>query len=218
MNTVIVACKTLENELNLAISKTGVSYPIVWIESGLHNVPKKLHARLQEVLDSIQADRVLAVLGFCGNSVQGIKTGSFELIIPRVDDCISLLIGSMKERTDISNEYSAYFLTDGWMRGERNLWVEYQYAIKKYGEEQAKSIAKMMYGHYRTLALLDSGATPIAELIAQTEIIAQTLSLEQKVFPASIAYIEQLLTGPWPEEKFVVKGPGQTIISEDLRL
>ena len=216
LKTAIVACKTLEAELLFAIQKAGISYPVMWIESGLHNTPEKLAATLQGILDSITAQRVLAALGFCGNSIQGIKAGGFELIIPRVDDCISLLLGSVKSRSVISGKYAAYFLTEGWMRGKQNLWVEYQDMREKYGEEQAQSIAEMMYGNYRTLCLLDSGVEPIGALTNKTKIIADTLGLKQKVIPATVEYIENLLTGPWEESKFLIKAPGETITAEDL--
>ena len=216
MQTTIVACKTLEDELNLAMSKAGVTYPIEWIESGLHNYPKKLNQRLIECLESIKSDRVLMAFGYCGNSILGIAAGNFELIIPRVDDCISLLIGSNRERAMASAQYSAYYLTEGWLRGERNLWVEYQYTVDKYGEEQARGIADMMYGHYRTLGLLDTGCKPIEPFIESTKIIAETLMLEQKVIPASVSYIEQLLTGPWQDDKYIVKAPGEKITASDL--
>ena len=54
MKTVILSCRTLEDELLAALAKSGKDYEIVWLESGLHNVPKKLTARLQEELDKIQ--------------------------------------------------------------------------------------------------------------------------------------------------------------------
>jgi len=216
MNTVIVACKTLEAELRFAMKKTGINYPIVWLESGLHNVPEKLTATLQRILGSVAAQRVLIVLGFCGNSVKGIKAGEFELIIPRVDDCISFLLGSVKVRTGISDKYAAYYLTEGWIRGERNIWTEYQYALEKYGEEEARYIADMMLGNYRTLGLLDSGVEPIEPLIEKTKIIAETLNLQQVVFPATVSYLEELLTGPWIESRFVIKLPGESITAGDL--
>ena len=216
MKTVIVSCKTLELELDSALKELDIHFPILWLESGLHSAPKKLKARLQQILDEIQADRVLLVMGFCGNSVQGITARDFELIVPKVDDCISLLLGSVEERTKISGLYDAYFLTEGWLRGERNLWVEYQYALDKYGEEQAREIADALYGHYRTLALLDSGVSPIEQLVDTTEVIAETLNLKQQIIPASTAYIKHLLTGPWSDEMFLIKAPGHTIEIGDL--
>jgi hypothetical protein len=218
MKTTIVACKTLETELRFVMKKTGIDYPVEWIESGLHNVPKNLNRRLQDILDGITAQRVLIALGFCGNSVQDVKAGNFELIIPRVDDCISLLLGSTQARTVTSSKLSAYFLTEGWLRGERNLWVEYLFSVEKYGEEEAQSIAEMMFGNYRTLALLNSGVEPIEQLIDKTRIIASKLGLEQIVIPATVAYLEELLTGPWEDRKFLIKAPWEQITAKDVQL
>ena len=83
MNTVIIACQTLKNELEAAMAASGRSFEIRWIESGLHNVPKKLHATLQEHLDQCGGfDTVLLVMGYCGNSVAGIETRDFQLVMP----------------------------------------------------------------------------------------------------------------------------------------
>ena len=218
MKTVIVACRTLEIELRFAMRKTGIDHPIEWIESGLHNVPSELTARLQSLLDGIEAQRVLFSLGFCGNSLNGIRVGGFELIIPRVDDCISLLLGSVKTRTEISGKYAAYYLTEGWIRGGRNLWSEYLSSVDKYGEEEARDIMEMMLSHYRSLVLLDSGAEPIEPLVDKTKIIAETLGLQQVVVPATVAYLEQLLTGPWDRGRFLVKAPGESITAKDMHL
>ena len=159
---------------------------------------------------------MLLLFGTCGNSLVGIKAGDFELVLPRVDDCISLLIGSPKKRVDISAEKAAYFLTEGWMRGERNIWVEYQHSLDVYGEEMAQEICDMLYGHYRTLGLLDTGAYPIEPLVAGTVMIADTIGLEQEVIPAGVGYIEDLLRGPWSPDRFVVKGPHEAFSSKDL--
>lgn len=219
MDTVVVSCRTLETELTKAMENTQMSYPVFYVESGLHNWPDKLNVRLAELLDPIRADRVLLAMGFCGNSVKGLRAGNWELIIPRADDCITLLLGSHRRREQIARDCSAYFLTEGWMRGERNLWVEYLYSVEKYGEKTARRIAKMMYSHYRTLALLDTGAESVEPLAEKTKIIADTLQLEQKVVPATLAFLEDLLTGPWDDgARFLRKEPGSVVTAEDLFL
>ena len=38
------------------------------------------------------------------------------------------------------------------------------------------------------------------------------------VFDASNDYLKELLTGPWPEERFIVKEPGEVISLQDLRI
>jgi len=217
MKTVILSCRTLEDELNAALEKSGVDYEVVWLESGLHNFPKKLTVRLQEELDRVEADRVLIAMGFCGNAMAGIH-GDFEMILPRVDDCISLLLGSVERRMEIAREHAAYFFTEGWMRGERNIMVEYEHTLNKYGPELTESIMEMMYAHYRTLAILNSGVGDVPSLMERTREIAELLHLEQKELPATLDYLVELFTGPWSEEKYITLPAGEVLDSSLLRL
>jgi hypothetical protein len=219
MDQIVIACETLRDELQSAMRSAGARYDILWIESGLHNYPKKLQSRLQETLDGVTGyGRVLLCFGTCGNAVLDLKTGPFELVLPRVDDCITLLLGSLSARKNINAEHSAYYLTEGWLRGERNLWVEYTYCVDKYGEEQAMDVAKILFGNYRKLALLDAGINDIPEFLQSTKIIADTLGLEQIVLPASTKYIEELLLGPWPPDRFIITQPFSRISDSDLIL
>ncbi len=217
--TVIVSCKTLENELTEAVKECGCDYEIHWIESGLHNYPAKLNQVLQETFDSIEgAERILLAMGYCGNSIENVRTGDFTLIIPRVDDCISFLLGSCKNRIEISRAYGTYFLTEGWLKGERNIWKEYEYSIQKYGEKTGNEIFKMMLGNYRTLALLDTGCYSMEKAGAEAERIAEALKLEYRVLPATLDYIKKLLTGPWTEEEFLIVQPRSMVQGADLTL
>ncbi len=218
MKTAVIACKTMEDELNYAMEQTGSNDPVFWLEQGLHNVPRQLRDAVQNALDAAGAERVLLAMGFCGNSLIGLRIPAVELIVPRVDDCISLLLGSVKRRLEISRAYSAYFFTEGWLRGERNIWVEHQHMLETYGEELTEELEKSMFGHYRTLGLLDCGIKPIEPLVEGTKMIAEGLHLTQQVIPASARYLEDLLTGPWPAERFLtVRGPGE-ITEEDMML
>lgn len=218
MKTVIVGCETLENELLQAVRETGCEYEIRWIESGLHNYPKKLNQVLQETLDGCEAETVLAAMGYCGNSIENISTGDYRLIFPRVDDCISLLLGSCKRRMEISREYGSYFLTEGWLKGERNIWKEYEYTMDKYGEEMGKEIFQMMLGNYRSLALLDTGCYCMEKADAESRQIAERLKLEYRVLPATLDYMKKLLTGPWTDEEFLMIPPHSMVQGSDLAL
>jgi hypothetical protein len=158
---------------------------------------------------------VLLAFGFCGNSVAGLKNGDFELIIPRVDDCITLLLGSYDRRVSAKN---TYFLTKGWLQGESNIWTDYKYSMKKYGPETGKMIMDMMLEHYTDLGILDTGAYPLDVFAEETRAIAQTLNLTHKVLPASFEYLSELLTGPWLAERFLHIAPGQEIVTGILTM
>ena len=200
MNTVIIACQTLKNELEAAMAASGRSFEIRWIESGLHNVPKKLHAttRYLRVPGPVRRIRYgSARHGLLRNSVAGIETRDFQLVMPRVDDCISLLLGSITRRRRQSLEGSTYFMTEGWLEGERNIWKEYEYTMKKYGPELGREIFDAMFQNYRSVALIDTGCYDIAAAAAETRRIAENLKLSYIQLPGTIDYLNDLLSGRW---------------------
>ena len=204
MNATIIACKTLENELQAAMETLSCTYPILWLESGLHNFPEKLHAVLQESLDQCHSDIVLMAMGFCGNSVVGLHTGNFQLVIPHVDDCISLLLGSMENRVESSDQGSTYFLTEGWLKGERNIWTEYEYVMEKYGTRRGERIFQTMFKHYRHIGLLDTRCYDLAPARAESQKIADQLRLDLRILTADNHYLTELLSGNWDTEKFTI--------------
>ncbi len=203
----LIACKTIENELHYSMKQTGCQYEICWFESGLHNYPKKLHRRLQETLDSCgDCETVLLAMGFCGNSIVGLKTGKSRLIIPKVDDCISLLLGSSANRQALS-AHDTYFMTEGWLKGERNIWKEYEYTMEKYGEETGKEIFDMMFQNYHALGMVDTGCYDMSYARKEAERICKKLNLTYRELPGTTSYLQELLTGPWTKERFIIVPP-----------
>lgn len=218
MSSVVIGCKTLENELNIALDACGCGYEVIWIESGLHNVPKKLNCALQEALNSAaDCSHVLLAMGFCGNSVAGLESDA-TMVIPRVDDCISLLLGSYRERVNLAGAAHSYFLTEGWLKGERNIWREYEYTIGKYGDELGKSIFDMIMGHYSDIVLLDTGCYDLSKASEEAMRIAAALKLNYKKIPATIEYIKRLLSGDWDAESFFIVPPRHKIEIDELSL
>lgn len=213
--TVIVACRTLERELTRAMEECRCIFDVVYIESGLHERPKKLTKTLQETLDKIDADRVLLCLGQCGNALYGIRAGRFQMVSPKVDDCLSLLIGDTREKNRLSVRDGAFFMTMGWLQGEMTVDKEYARMVKRYGEDTAEQVLKTMYAHYHTMGLLDSGVDDMEELREATYPMAELLGLQQRLYPASLAFIRTLLTGPWDAGRFIVKAPGEIVTAAD---
>ena len=203
MKTKMLACETLRNEIEAIAEKNHLDLEVLWIESGLHNIPKKLHERLQDELNSISGcDRLLLGFGRCGNSLLGLTTGDYETIVPRIEDCISLFFGSDESRNAYGREHAAIYMTEGWLRGESNIFSEYKHMCDKYGLETAERLIEMMYGHYRELALLDTGIYPIERLYEETSGLEDIIRLKRVCVPASLDYLERLMTGPWDSEKF----------------
>jgi hypothetical protein len=219
MKTSVLACNTIRDELLLAERKVNSGCEIIWLESNLHNYPDKLRTEMQKGLDSlVGCDRVLMAFCFCGNSVVGLKTHSFELILPRIDDCISLLLGSIEKRAELSKGRQCFFLTKGWLEHESNIWSEYEYTVKKYGEESAQFVINAMFGNYDTLSLIDTGAYDVDSIMNKAAQMSQKFGLQLNSLQGTTTLLEQLLSGPWDESKFIIIPQFTSIEVEDTFL
>lgn len=216
MNTVIVACRTITDELNMAINETGCKYPVLWIESGLHTDTQSLKKRIQEELDHISnVEQVLLAFGYCGNALIGLKSSNYRIVFPRVDDCVTLLLGSCKKRKEVSEGEGTYFLTKGWLDFEKNIWAEYKDTVKKYGKNKADRIYKIILKHYKRLGVIETNSFNLEDFLEKTRIVAEDLNLKQEIITGTLRYIKKLLTGPWDEE-FVLIKPNETITLEHI--
>lgn len=206
MNPMIVSCETLRCELEATMNRCGCDYPVVWLEAGLHNVSKKLNTAMQEKLDSISGfDTVLIAMSFCGNSVLGLQSRDFQLVIPKCDDCISLLLGTNRRPMD------TLFFTEGWLKGGHHLGQEYDECLEKYGEKRGKRIFQVMLKNYRHIAMVDTGCYDTAAAEPQIRAIGKKLGLAFTVLPGSPAYLYELLRGNWEPDRFQILPPNSTL-------
>lgn len=210
MSTIIIACKTMENELRAAMERVDCPYPVLWLEQGLHNWPDRLRREIQRLLDGCtDCDRVLLAMSLCGNAAAGLEIRDFSLIIPRCDDCITLMLGSPERRREWPD---TYFLTRGWLESDLSLWAEYEKAVEKYGKKRGKRIFSTMLRHYQRLALVDTGGFDSDALFPTVTRMAQELELEPIRLDGTLDYLTALLTGPWPEEKFLTVPPHSLVL------
>ena len=210
MNCCIIACRTLEKELLAAMADTGCTYPIIWLEAGGHNLPEKRRQEIQQALDSCRGyDTVLLAMSLCGNLVAGLQSRDFVMVIPRCDDCITLLLGSPERRRECP---ATYFLTEGWLSGRDNLWTEYQRSVDKYGQVRARKIFSAMFANYENMAFVDTGC---ADSSRQVQAIADALELNYTRIPGSLIWLAELLRGPWDEKHFLTLPPASTLTLEN---
>lgn len=204
LNNVVIACHTLSDELNLAYALTNCTYPVIWIDSEYHSDPNKLRKKLQETVDSVKdADNLLFAYGCCGNGLVGIHASTANLIIPKTEDCISMVMSKPGEKYERVKE--TYFLTKGWIESSKSISKEFENALKKYGFKKTKMIFEIMLKNYKYLMLIDTGAYNVAEYIPKAEEIARMTSLKLVLEKGDIWFLIKLLKGPYDEDFCVVK-------------
>ena len=160
MKEVVIACKMMEAEMEKALEATGSQAIVLWLDKELHNVPERLRDVLQETMDDAERthhpDRVLLAFGFCGNAAQGLRAGAYQLILPRTDDCITMLLGSRQRKAALEAGVGTMFLTQNWIGSDNDLLSVRNRMFEEYDEDEAQEIFDMMYGHYSRIALLDT--------------------------------------------------------------
>lgn len=212
VKTAIIACSTIRPELQAAMTLCQLDYPVFYMDARLHDRPDDLRIAVQAQLESLTGiHRVLMPFGYCGGTTVGLRTGDFELILPRTDDCITLFLGSRENRKAVPDERYTFFLTQGWLDSERNVLAEYNRLCEKYNQKRADRVMRAMYQHYHAIGLVDSGLFPLEPQTQVSEEIAALLRLDHKVLPGTDSLLRQLLLGPWDEARFLRVGPHEEV-------
>lgn len=216
--TIAIACKTLQDEVMIVGNELNITYPIIWIESGLHTTPERLRKVIQEQINRIDnVDNILLIFGICGNSLFGLHSAKARIIFPKVDDCISLFLGGNSEKAKWERKSSGYYLTKGYLKMESNIWTDYQQCLAKYGLEKTRRLMKKMLDGYEKLRIITTGAYNLEDILDTSKDIAKKLELDHEVIEGSLHLVYKALQGIWDED-FAVIEPGHAVGFEDVGL
>ncbi len=204
----IVSCEVLRDE----IERVNPGYEIEFVEGALHDYPDRLRAQLQERIDAAPAGcPVLLCCGRCSNGTVGLRAGDHRLVVPAVDDCIALLLGS-RERylEEHARAPGTYYYTRGWIEFIEDPYQEYLKMIPKYGEERAAQLERMILANYTRVAVIDTGTWDVEAFRDYLETAAAFYGLPIEELRGSLRYFEKLVRGPHDDE-FIVVEPGEEL-------
>jgi hypothetical protein len=199
----IISCATVAEELRqLGVTEDELTV----LEFGLHVYPEELTKRLQEAIDAVEGDcDILLGYGLCSYAVVGLRSESHRLVIPVIDDCIALFLGSRDEhKLMLATEPGTYFLTKGWVEAQEGALTEYVRIRDRYGEERALKVARAMFGNYTRVALINTGNYRIDDYREFGRAMAEFLELSFEELPGSNRMLLKMLDGDWGEEFLVV--------------
>jgi hypothetical protein len=212
----IIACATVIEEM-LPLLPEGVTYEV--LDFGLHLTPEKLRSQLQKAINaaSAEADTIILGYGLCSMAVVGLKATGCTLVVPRVDDCIAIFLGSRAAyQKQFGQEPGTYYLTKGWIEVSDTPFAEYERLAEKYGPEQAERMVKLMLKNYTRLAFIDTGHYEQERYREYTRRMAEWLELRYEEIPGSKALVKKMLYGP-RDDDFVIARPGDTIRYADFK-
>lgn len=211
----VIACATVIEEM-LGWLPADVSHEV--LDFGLHLRPEKLREALQARIDEANAGADVLLLGYglCSMAVIGLQARSAHLVIPRVDDCIAIFLGSCNAyKEQAKNEPGTYYLTKGWIEVGDTPFEEHKKLIEKFGEVRARRLTQLMLKNYKRLAFINTGHYEIERFREYAQNTAKSFDLRFEEIDGSPALVQKMVNGPWDDE-FVVVAPGQTIKYTDF--
>ena len=213
---VVLACATVIEEMRPFLPSTVTAQVL---DFGLHLRPDELRHTLQQTIDDIgsTADTILLGYGSCSRAVIGLKSAHATLVVPKVDDCIAIFLGSrdayMKQARQ---EPGSYYLTKGWIEVGDTPFNEHERLVKRYGQARADRIIHLMLKNYKRLAFINTGVYDIERYREQAKMTADRFNLRYEEIEGASDLVRKLINGPWDDE-FVVVPPGGTITDDLFR-
>lgn len=210
----ILACATVIEEMRPLMPK-GVSSQK--LDFGLHVNPGSLKTTIQRNIDAVPENIHTIILGYglCSQAVIGLKSERCRLVVPRVDDCIAIFLGSAELRQEQhKNNPGTYYVTKGWLKGG-SPFSEYDAMVKKYGSEAAGRIYNLMLKNYTRLVFIATGKTKLVSYRNQAKSIAARFGLQYEEIKGDDTLIKKMVYGPWNDD-FVVVDPGRPIQFNDF--
>jgi hypothetical protein len=189
MKVKLLACQSLWREAYLAASRAPH-----YIDIRLISPEELVKGGLQRAVDEVDQarqdyDAVLLACGLCGGAHEGLVSSRHLLVMPRVHDCMALLLGS-RER------YRRVFLRHD-------------------GELRFVSRGLLETGGCPALGGVKGGTqccvvSPIPGLNHPCPDADEELA-------GDFALLEALVSGQWPEEDFVLLSPGSSLTASYTR-
>ena len=223
MPTLIIACRVLQSTLQELAPAEAVENA-VFMDYGLHRQPGKMTRELQEEIDGVATPSLIMLgYGLCGKGLAGIKSGKHTLKIPRVDDCIAILLGSRKAyRREFSAVPGTYYLSKGWLESGSHPLKEYEEYVDKYGAEKTEWIMDQQYRNYERLVLVGHSQNELETYRPQAQEVArycEQWGMRYEEMLGSDEYVRHLLAiGGISDhsEDFVIIPPGGEIRQEQF--
>ena len=235
MRLKLISCEVFTREIEHLIPLSPHAIEAETLTMGLHDLGASMRPHLQQSIDAADGqgfDAILLGYALCGRGTEGLRAGKTQLVLPRVHDCIGLLMGSRQAYQAYFDAHpGVYYRSPGWTEfqspGQTALEPAHTSAnhllaerrtrasfIAQYGEENGNYLFEQFNAFRRNY----SGLTYISTGIASDEACRTRARAEAEKegwafeeVPGSLALLERLVNGPWDASDFLVVAPGAQI-------
>jgi len=210
-NTVLVACRVFAPEISLlGVNPERVHY----LDQGLHRYPEDLRRELGKMVNRLEQDShlhtVILAYGYCGRGLEGLSSRSLTLALPRVHDCIPLLLGRNPSVAG-RNTDSTFYLSAGWVEYGRTPLTEFRDSCVRLGLENAGWVACEMLKNYRQVALIDNGVPLKSRYRTYAREMADLCDLQCCRVSGSLHWLSDLIQCRYGKQ-IVKVAPGEALV------
>ncbi len=128
MKKAVISCEVLYSEISKLVN--GEDIKVEFLPQGLHNRPDSndMREEIQDKIDELDEcgvyDAIILGYGLCGGGVKGLTSKKCEIVVPKVHDCIPLLLGREYIKGNI-DAGGTYYLSRGWIDCGGDNYKEY---------------------------------------------------------------------------------------------
>jgi len=229
-----IVCQVMSREMEFVAPRSRHSLDVEVLTMGLHDLGAGMRSHLQDRIDAADACGYHALLlgyGLCGRGTEGLRAGATPLVLPRVHDCIGMLMGGHnKYQAYFEGHSGVYYRSPGWIEfqapgqwlqpampamkdtlGERRTREE---LVAQYGEENGNYLFEEFTAyrrHYSGLTYICTGVPSDDGCRAQAreEAVREAWAFEE--VHGSLALLEKLVNGDWNASDFLFVPPGATV-------
>ena len=222
MNACILSCTSLRDFVNAAQASQGTDYPVYTLDRALHVDPEDMKAAMLRQMAALpeEFDTVLVAMGFCGGVWFNV---SFDrtVVIPRVDDCISLLLHTDDDLHPNLKEDGHLYLYENDPEDFSALTLmhstnsfTHDMDLKNLNRE---FLFEMWFHNYRNMDVIDTGLNDCysEEYAEAAQGQADQIGAQLDYVPGSFRLLEKLVSGRW-DEQFIVAPPGKKLLHGDF--
>jgi hypothetical protein len=212
----LIACPAVVGELADGAAESVDCHEL---EAQLHLSPERLKEALRVAVADADTPGATIVLGYglCSNAVLGLKTEHATLVVPRVDDCIAMLLGSNEAfAAESEKERGSYYVARAYLEACDTLMSEHETLVEKRGRDRAEKMMRLLLAHYTRIVLVNTGRYDLEPYRARVAGFAETFDLAVEEVPGTTRILDALVDGGWGDE-FVVAPPGHELTLQDFR-
>ena len=220
VNAVILACSSLEKYVAAAQEKMKTDYPVITIDRAYHAEPEDMKKRIEEMIAGLpeEVDTVLVAMAFCGGAWDHV-TVSKRVVIPKADDCVSILLHTGEETEANLKESGHLYIYEQNPAdfGAVRLMNDSSLIGEEYRNIDREMLMHMWFDQYHHMDIIDTGYndcyTEAYAAAAQEQ--ADQIGAELDYTAGSNTILEKLVSGKW-ETQFIVAEAGKLIRHADF--